>query len=87
MEPTGLINKMFVCHLQGDTDKKDALIVRIFGEQGLSDRHAELLGLQIAHAAGCGAPLVAIFDNGLVFGFVKGRSLVYEDYEKEEVMR
>ena len=76
----GYLNTMVSCGLQGNMKHSDDLAVRVFGEgiASLLNRDKEVMGLQLAHAAGCGTPLVAIFDNGLVVGKAPGQPFQYK---------
>ncbi len=67
---------------------QDALIVRVYlRDNDLLNRDSEVMGLQVAHAAGCGTPLIAIFKNGIVVGCFDGRTAVYADYFNPSIMR
>ena len=74
------MNKMVSCGLHGHRKINEDLVVRVFGEAltSLPNRDKEVMGLQLAHAAGCGTPLVAIFDNGLVVGKAPGQPFQYK---------
>ncbi len=72
---------------RNDRHLKHGLVVRVFGEECPVDRDAEVMGFQIAHAAGCGTPLVALFQNGMVVGLAKGRVVQYTDYFNDTIVR
>ena len=83
----GILNTLIHCKLKSDATNEDALVVRIFAEDTMADRDLEKVGLRVAMEIGFGPPLVAEFNNGIVMGFVKGRTLTYEDYADPKIMR
>ena len=79
---------MIYCHCKEDVDRKDALAIRIFGSHHIPvDRTAELIGIQLAHAAGCGTALVATFHNGFVTEYSHGNLIARMDYFKPHIAR
>ena len=78
---------MIRCSLRSDTKMVNGVVIRVFGEQGLSNRDDEVKGLQIAHAAGCGTPLLAIFENGVVVGNFIGRTTTFVDFHNPKIAR
>ena len=78
---------MVCCHLESDTERKDWVVVRVFGEEGEYDRDNEVMGLQLAYAAKCGTPVLGIFTNGVIVGFFPGRTIKYDDLFDHKVMR
>ena len=79
---------MVRCHHVDDVDHDDTLVVRVFGDAADFDRDNEVMGHQVAHAAGCGMPLVALFENGLVCGFAKNcKNIEYNDLCDHQIAR
>ena len=79
--PGGNVNIMACCYHEQDDKKNDAMIVRVFlpGLGEASNRDKEFMALQIAHKVGCFPAIYAIFNNGLVHKYAKGRTLEYQD--------
>ena len=85
----GCINAMYCCHTAQDRDRDDAVLVRInrgFLAESM-DRNKEFLSMQVAQAAGCHAPLYAVFNNGLVYKYVPGRLPSLHDLQNPKVIR
>ena len=61
--------------------------MRVFAEKTNANRESEVLGLQAGMRIGLGPRLIAIFDNGVVMDFVKGRNLTYTDYADSTIMK
>ncbi len=78
---------MIRCTLMSDTKMTAGVVVRVFGEQSFSDRDNEVKGLQLAYAAQCGTPLVAIFENGIVVGNFVGRTITFGDFHNPKIAR
>ncbi len=85
---------MLCAHLKSDTEKKDALVLRIFGEMTLPDgmevtfdRNFEIMGLQLGHKIGISQPIYAIFENGVVYKYATGSTLTPKDLENPKVIR
>ena len=83
----GIINTLVRCHLTSEDNHEDAVVVKIFADKSIPDREAEILGLQIAPSVDLGPCLEAIFDNGMVMQYVKGRPLAYTDYANSKIMK
>ena len=62
-------------HLASDGEKKDVVLVRIYGEGSdlMIDRDLEMLNMMILHAAGCAKQLYGKFNNGILYGYVPGK--------------
>ena len=78
---------MVCCHLESDTEKKDWMVVRIFGGEDKHNLDNEVMTLQAAHAARCGTPVIGVFTNGVIVGFFSGRTLTYDDLLDHKIMR
>ena len=70
-----------------EDNTEDAVVVKIFADKCLTDREGEILGLQVGMNIGLSPTLLAVFDNGLVMEYVRGRVLTYEDYGNSSIMR
>ena len=85
----GYVNAMYCCFMAEDRGRNDAVIVRIYrdilGEA--VDRDKEFLSIQVAQAAGCHAPIYAVFNNGLVYKYVPGRLPSLRDLMKPKVIQ
>ncbi len=73
------MNTLYCCHLVADTDKSDALVVRVIYEGKRKEAKQEEFALRVAHASGCCKPLYAIFDNGFVIGYAQGRLITWNE--------
>ncbi len=83
---------MVRCMLSTQSEQSQSVMVRVFGQTplqkyGLNDRDEEVKGLQIATAAGSGAPLLALFENGCVLGYFTGRPVEYKDLRNPKIAR
>ncbi len=78
---------MIRCTVKSDSKMAAGVVIRVFGEQGVSDGDNEVKCLQIAHAAKCGTPLVAIFENGVVVGNFVGRTTTFDDFHNPKIAR
>ena len=47
----------------------------------------DLFGIHVNQLCGCGVPLLAKFNNGLVTGYADGRNLNHKDMENEDILR
>ena len=85
----GYINAMYCCFMAEDKDRNDAVIVRIYGDLlgEAVDRDKEFLSIQVAQAAGCHAPIYAVFNNGLVYKYVPGHLPSLQDLTLPSVVR
>ena len=85
----GCTNAMYCCHKAQDTDRNDALIVRIYcGKMAdVVDRNKEFLSIQFAQAAGCHAPIYASFNIGVVYEYTQGYLPSLHDLANPEVIR
>ncbi len=88
------MNHSLCVHLKADTDKKNALVLRIFGVLKLPDgieltfdRNFEIMGLQLGHKIGISQPIYAIFENGVVYKYATGSTLTPKDLENPKVIR
>ncbi len=84
---------MFCAHLNSDTGKNDAVVLRVFGlfnPKGLEftfDRSFEIQGLQVGHKLGISQPVYAIFTNGVAYKYATGRTLTPGDLENPKIIR
>jgi len=85
----GYINNMKRFHLRSDNDLQDAIVVRVYGStlDTFVNREKEVLAMQVAHAAGCFQPLVAIFKNGVAYKYAHGRTLTTSDLNDPKIIR
>jgi hypothetical protein len=86
------VNTSLCCFLKEDLQKKDALMVRVFGTfseaSGVSpDRDIDVMGLQLAHHLGFGQKVYAIFKNGVVYGYTAGSTLTGQDVTDPKILR
>jgi hypothetical protein len=75
----GIVNLMVVCYTS--EDYSDAVVVRVFGNllASVVNRDQEVKVNKLLSEIGLGAPLLAIFKNGLCSGFIKGRGFSWKD--------
>ena len=89
--PGGFLNHMILCHHVSDTEEKDWFVLRIFPTQSTGIYHEgrdmEVMAIQVAHAAHCGTPLMALFENGVIVGYFPGRCLEYKDLYNPNIAR
>ncbi len=84
---------MFCAYLKSDTGKKDAVVLRVFGEfkaigvDFTFDRSFEIQGLQVGHKLGISQPVYAIFTNGVAYKYATGRTLTPGDLENPKIIR
>ena len=73
----GITNKIFSAYI----DPKDRVVFRVFGKntEKIIDRRHELESWHKLAKHGLAAPLYGQFNNGLVCGYLPGRSLRVED--------
>ena len=85
----GCTNAMYCCYEAQDEDRSDALIIRIYcGNMAeVVDRNKEFLSIQVAQAAGCHAPIYAVFNNGVVCKYIPGYLPSLHDLENPKVIR
>merc|ERR1719184_77079 len=76
-------------HQSADTKKDDAIVVRVFGDSldFFTNRTKEFLAMQIAYAAGCFQPILAVFKNGVAYKYAHGRTLRYADLSNPKVIK
>ena len=78
----GYVNSMTCFYQAADAAKHDALVVRVYGLEGVNlplEREKEFLTLQVAHAAGCFPAIVASFRNGVIYNHEPGRVINFHD--------
>ena len=85
----GTVNTTAIFWQEGDSDKSDAIVVRIYSDAvaHIVSREDEFMAMQIAHAAGCFPAIYASFGNGVMYRYAHGRIATYVDYVKPEVIR
>ena len=85
----GYINNMTSFFLKSDADRTDALVVRVYGCAGQvhPSRDQEFLTLQVAQAAGSFPPILAAFNNGIVYQHMAGRIMTFHDLTTPEVIK
>lgn len=85
----GYINQMRRFHRKDDTAKKDAIVVRVYGTSldMFVDRKKEFMAMQLARAAGCFQPILAVFDNGVAYKYASGRTLKQADLNDPRVIK
>ena len=85
----GITNRLIGAHLDEDVDKKDVVLVRIYGADTdlIIDRQLEMQNMIILHAAGCAKQLYGKFENGIIYGFVPGECLDEESVRDSKVAR
>ncbi len=85
----GFVNYNMCCHLASDTEKTNALVVRVHGtmDPGFINRDMDVIGFQIGHSVGASQPVYATFKNGLVYRYAVGKKLEHEDLYDDNVIR
>ena len=80
---------MICFYHNSDEKRSDALLARVYGIEGqeIVNREREFLSIQISHAAGCFPPIVATFQNGILYKYAPGRIVNFHDLVKPEVIR
>ncbi|XP_064651087.1 ethanolamine kinase 1-like [Lineus longissimus] len=77
----GFINHMFLCKVNGN--ETDWLVARIFGvavDAKIDKRKSELSNSKLMSELGIGPPVYATFRNGLIFGYVMGKTYFWTDF-------
>ena len=87
----GYVNMMCCFYHASDPRRKDAMVVRVYGQDGeedhTMDKDREFLSLQLAHASGCFPAIIASFRNGLVYHYEPGRTMTFKDLNRPENIR
>ena len=86
----GYINSMTCFYHIADENRNDALMVRVYGLEGLDvpvEREKEFLTMQVAHAAGCFPAIVAAFQNGVIYKYEPGRTMTFQDLVKPKIVK
>ena len=84
------MNHMMCCHLVSDKDKEDAMVIHIFvaGIKDIPlDRDTEVMAMQVSAHIKVAQPVYALFKNGIVYKYGKGRTLNGEDLKNPTVVR
>ncbi|VDD93234.1 unnamed protein product [Enterobius vermicularis] len=85
----GITNKVFcVIHKSNEgSSKEERMIFRVYGKNTdkIIDREAELKNWLRLAAVGCAAPLYGTFNNGLVCGYLPGKSLKVEALRDSDI--
>ena len=84
----GFLNSVF--KVWNQSDQSDPIVVRVFttGTDTIQDAaKTQLLGMRIAEAGGCGAEVIASFENGIIYEFTPGETLTPEKYDSNEHRR
>ncbi|CAG8682149.1 13198_t:CDS:2 [Ambispora leptoticha] len=70
-----------VVRCRNKTDERFEVVIRVYGKDShiFVDRGQEIRNLLVLSKAGLSTPLYAKFKNGLVYGFVPGKSLTLEN--------
>ncbi|XP_044761915.1 ethanolamine kinase 1 isoform X2 [Coccinella septempunctata] len=85
----GITNKLVLCRNITDDGIEEHLLVRVYGHKTdlLIDRKAEIRNIQLLHQYGLAPSLYATFENGLVYEFIPGRTLSYEDVSNPKIYK
>ena len=81
---------MMCCfYQQTDAKRQDALVVRLYGVEigTMLTRDKEFLNLQIAHAAGCFPAILVSFNNGLIYQYEPGRTMLIRDLNSPDTIK
>ncbi|XP_041365551.1 ethanolamine kinase 1-like [Gigantopelta aegis] len=83
----GISNFLMGCYLPEKPD--DIVLIRIYGESSelFTDRSAERQAFNILHQAGLSAPMYCTFDNGMAYGYLKGKPLTQKMAIHDENIR
>ncbi len=73
----GVSNLQVCCHLDSDTERDDAVVIRVVSKNtdNIVDRDMEKLTMRLLHTMGMGAELYASFTNGIAYQFLPGNTL------------
>jgi len=84
----GFMNSVY--KIYNKNNPEEAIVVRVFtsGTEAIKDAaETQLLGMRIAEAGGCGAEVIASFENGIIYEFAQGETLAPEKYDSNEYRR
>ncbi|VDK45525.1 unnamed protein product [Anisakis simplex] len=87
---TGITNKI-VCATNSSANEiepSERVLFRVFGRntEKIIDRRAELENWLRLAEVGCAAPVYAKFINGIVCGYLEGRTITVEDVREEKII-
>ncbi|XP_042867104.1 ethanolamine kinase 1-like [Penaeus japonicus] len=70
-------------------DRESQILVRVYGNKTemFIDRDTERRNIEVLHKAGCGPELLAVFSNGVSYGFTKGMPTSEEDVLQEPIWK
>jgi hypothetical protein len=79
---------MYCCHLVADPDQHSAVVIRVHRGKlaGVMDHNAEVIGIHVNYLSGCGVPLYAKFNNGLILGYAPGQQLRRKDLDDPAIV-
>ena len=85
----GITNTLVGCRHVSDTEQKDVVLVRIYGEGSdlMIDRQLEMVNMVILNGAGMAQPLHCSFHNGICYGFERGICLDEKLVRQDDVIR
>jgi ethanolamine kinase len=86
----GTVNGLKGVYQDGTSKEEDGnvILLRVNGEKThlFTNRHKEMIVMLTLHQLGCNPPLYVEFDNGIVYGYVAGRPLSYDDFNNDGIL-
>lgn len=83
----GITNMLLECAYRNDHDETEIVLVRTYGNGTdlIIDRDREFVSHLVLHSLNLAPAIHARFGNGLVYGFISGRSLEYNELSNDKL--
>ena len=88
------MNHLFRFNLRSDTEKQNALVVKLFGGMKIPTgetiyfgTNEQVMAMQVAHSVGISQEIVALLKNGMVYKYAIGDTMKREDISDPEIRR